>query len=969
MDTPHQAPGIIVRLPLILIIVTTLIALSASFASLLSGWLTIFQNLFYIPIILACYYYAKRGFSFSVLLSCTYFLLMLFASQDPVVLAGALIRVAIFIVVAGVITYLSTGRIQSEEALRESESRYRNLFESSRDAIMILEPPAWQFTSGNRSALQMFMAKDEEEFTSRKPWTYSPERQPDGRESGGKAREMIETAMHNGTHLFEWTHRRNNGEIFPATVLLSRVELAEKVFLQATVRDITDRKRTEEALRESEKKYRDFFTTSRDPVFITSPDGRWIDFNDSALEMFGYSSREELMSLPVAALYENPEERRALMQRIQTNDYVREYPVRLTRKDGRVIDTLVTSVPLRGEDGVVTSFIGSIRDITDLRRAQDELQREKDLWRATFDSIPDAIAIIDEHHRFIQVNQAMADALGISRESARGLACYTVVHGTETPPPSCPHAQLLKDGKTHSSEIYLPLFGGYFLLTTSPLFTPGGIVSGSVHVLRDITARKSVEDALRESEARYRELFENMSSGVAVYRVIDDGNDFVFKDFNRTAETIEEIQREYLIGRRVTEVFPGVSESGLFSVFQRVWRTGTSEFLPELVYRDSRVRESWRESWVYRLPGGDIVAVYNDISGRKRAEGEILFKNTLLETQQETSIDGILVVDSAGRIISYNSHFVAMWGISQEIIDSRSDERAIGAVLDSLADPEGFMVQVRFLYDHPEEKSREEITLKDGRVFDRYSAPMFGPGRAYYGRVWYFRDVTPRKKMEAALQQVNKKLHLMSSITRHDILNQLTILRGYLDLSGNCLHDPARLQEYIDREERAAATIESQIRFTRDYQDLGLQAPSWQSVLLNIEKAIAIIPMGTIRVEMMGSDVEIFADPLCEKVFFNLIDNAVRHGGDRMTTIGFSSRESEQGMALIVEDNGCGISPEDRKRLFERGFGKNTGLGLFLSREILSITGITITETSMPGGGARFEIVVPRGAYRVLPGK
>jgi PAS domain S-box-containing protein len=135
-----------------------------------------------------------------------------------------------------------TTRKRAEEALKESEDRYRNLFASSRDAIMTLEPPSWRFTSGNPATVQMFKVKDEAEFTSREPWALSPEFQPDGRESGDKAREMIETAMQNGTHFFEWTHKRQSGEDFPATVLLSRVELPGKVFLQATVRDITEYK-------------------------------------------------------------------------------------------------------------------------------------------------------------------------------------------------------------------------------------------------------------------------------------------------------------------------------------------------------------------------------------------------------------------------------------------------------------------------------------------------------------------------------------------------------------------------------------------------------------------------------------------------------------------------------------------------------------------------------------------------------
>src|SRR5208283_1268641 len=123
-----------------------------------------------------------------------------------------------------------TARKQTEKALRESNQRFQDLFESSRDAIMITEPPSWKFTSGNPAAVKMFGAKSEEEFISYSPWELSPERQPDGRASAEKAREMIEKAMREGSHFFEWTHRRIGGEEFPATVLISRMQSAEKVF-------------------------------------------------------------------------------------------------------------------------------------------------------------------------------------------------------------------------------------------------------------------------------------------------------------------------------------------------------------------------------------------------------------------------------------------------------------------------------------------------------------------------------------------------------------------------------------------------------------------------------------------------------------------------------------------------------------------------------------------------------------------
>ena len=144
-------------------------------------------------------------------------------------------------------------RVQSAVNLRESEERFRTLFESSRDAIMTLEPPSWRFTSGNPGCVAMFGARDEAHFTSLGPWELSPEFQPDGRPSGDKAKEMIETAMAEGSHFFEWTHRRVDGENFPATVLLTRVELGDRQFLQATVRDISEHKRAEADRRNLER--------------------------------------------------------------------------------------------------------------------------------------------------------------------------------------------------------------------------------------------------------------------------------------------------------------------------------------------------------------------------------------------------------------------------------------------------------------------------------------------------------------------------------------------------------------------------------------------------------------------------------------------------------------------------------------------------------------------------------------------
>jgi signal transduction histidine kinase len=224
-------------------------------------------------------------------------------------------------------------------------------------------------------------------------------------------------------------------------------------------------------------------------------------------------------------------------------------------------------------------------------------------------------------------------------------------------------------------------------------------------------------------------------------------------------------------------------------------------------------------------------------------------------------------------------------------------------------------------------------------------------------------------RSQKELLQTNEKLSLLSSITRHDISNQLHALSGYLELSRQTVKDPDLASELIAKEEKIADTIAHQINFTRDYEDMGIAAPAWQNVDGIVRQAAASLSMKEIRVMVDRPDLEIYADPLFGKVFYNLMDNAIKYGGTKITTIGITTHQSGTGLNLIFEDDGMGIAGEDKKHLFERGFGKNTGLGLFLSREILSITGIGIHETGEPGRGARFEMVVPKGEYRFVPAR
>jgi signal transduction histidine kinase len=209
--------------------------------------------------------------------------------------------------------------------------------------------------------------------------------------------------------------------------------------------------------------------------------------------------------------------------------------------------------------------------------------------------------------------------------------------------------------------------------------------------------------------------------------------------------------------------------------------------------------------------------------------------------------------------------------------------------------------------------------------------------------------------------ELNRKLRRMSSIARHDINNQLTILNGYLSLleSGTM-----KSGDVVPILQGATGKIECILRFTREYQELGAQPPAWQNVDEAVCLARATADPGTVRFRQDGCTCwEIYADPLLVRAFAGLIDNTLRHGG-QATEIRVRCTERQSRLVILYEDDGPGIPPAVRSSLFEHAKGKNTGYGLFVVKEILAMTGLTITETGEPGRGVRFEIVVPEGSFR-----
>jgi signal transduction histidine kinase len=218
-------------------------------------------------------------------------------------------------------------------------------------------------------------------------------------------------------------------------------------------------------------------------------------------------------------------------------------------------------------------------------------------------------------------------------------------------------------------------------------------------------------------------------------------------------------------------------------------------------------------------------------------------------------------------------------------------------------------------------------------------------------------------ELRAKVAFLEKKLQLVGSITRHDVLNQLTAIVGYNELLGMMIEDP-KLKSFLEKERLAIDKIRRQFQFAKDYQNIAMEPPQWQNIRNLVTRVSENIDLRGARIVTETGNTSMLADPELDKVFYHLFENALRHGG-ATTEIRITFQETGTGGVLVVENNGTGIPDAEKKKIFDRGYGKGTGWGLFLVREILAVSGMTITETGDPGKWPRFEILLPRGTFRI----
>ncbi|MFA5347171.1 MAG: PAS domain S-box protein [Methanoregula sp.] len=337
---------------------------------------------------------------------------------------------------------------------------------------------------------------------------------------------------------------------------------------------------------------------------------------------------------------------------------------------------------------------------------------------------------------------------------------------------------------------------------------------------------------------------------------------------------------------------------------------------------------------------------------------EIREKDEKFHRLFDTADHGILILESdSKKIIDANSFISNLTGYSHENLIGRN------------------LRETGFFRDTPVEQFYKELEnsayvlyndipleTKDGRIIDvEFVSEVYSFHDELVIQCSVY-DISGRKQIENARVLARKNLNLFSSITRHDILNQLMVVSGSLELASYGLQEPELLQ-HLNRAQAAAKNIQRQITFSREYENLGAEAPAWQRVSAVIHRAFFELHTDAITLDIPQDTIDIYADPLLEKVFFHLFNYAYRHG-EKVTRIEVSYQYATTGLILAITDNGIGISPEDKPRLFVRSSGNEKALGLFLAQTILEITGLTIRESGEYKKGTRFEIIIPMEGFR-----
>ncbi|MDE4908378.1 PAS domain S-box protein [Methanogenium marinum] len=708
-----------------------------------------------------------------------------------------------------------------------------------------------------------------------------------------------------------------------------------------------------EALRESEQMYEGIFAYTGSATAILEEDMTISLANPAFADISGYS-QEEIEGRMKWSSFVHPDDLSRLQEyhrsrRCSPGSAPENYEFKFVDCLGNVRTIYMTIGLIPGTSRSVASHI----DITELKEMRDRLTL---IGNILDDSLNEIYFFDSNTLRFTQANRGARENLGYSTEELMALTPVDLK-------PECTDesfrkviAPLLlgekdivsfttihrrKDGTEYPVEVHVHLSH----VVSPPVF---------VAMIIDITSRQNLEEETRI----LRHMVDGAPSAITIH---DYDGRFIYA--NRSTLEMHGNSHDEFISLRLQDIVVPSSPTWFEDNFLEVKEKGEISFEGERRRKDGTIypvfvhlsQARWGDKAV-------VLSIAEDTTESRKIVNALRESRIQLGYALDAANEGIWDWDIAREKAYFSPHYLKMLGYEPDefaiTYDAwwnyvHPDDRPVleSIIQETLSVQKDYVGEFRML-----KKDGSYLwVFARGRVMETDSE-----GRPLR-MVGTHTDISERKQVEEALRLANRKLQLLSGITRHDILNQAMALNGYISLLEEMNPDPA-LGDYLQKMHQAALLIEQTIAFTREYERIGQNEPKWIS-LQAVAEDLAM--NADLRVMISCEDVEVFADPLITTVFSNLIDNIIRHGGGA-TDVVVSCAPAESGKFTIAwEDNGIGVPNALKKRIFDRGYGNNTGLGLFYVREILSITGITICECGTEGRGARFELVVPPGGWRM----
>lgn len=874
---------------------------------------------------------------------------------------------------------MSIDRRRGLESLRESEARFRALFENSNDAIFLMRDE--EFIQCNRKTEEIFGGK-REQILGRTPIDLSPEFQRGGKLSRTEAQSRIRAAARGTPQHFEWQHTRLDGSVFDAEVSLNPMEIKGEIILQAIVRDITGRKAAEQALRSAEAKFRALIEHSSEAIGLIDEHGVIIYESPASTRMLGYAPGELLKQ----SLFEflPPEDQDAdvrRMKRLLVHPGATVSGEILFRHKGgswRWLDVVGTNLL---HEPAVGAIVLNYRDITERKHAEEQLYRSRQMLQLVLDNIPQRVFWKDHNFKYVGCNRPCAVDAGLTDPSEiKGRTDFELSWKALAPIYRADDADVMEsDTPKMNYEEPLPgPDGSTFWLKTSkvPMHDQEGAVIGVLGTYEDITDRKRAQEELLLEKTRFQQLYENVTLGIAML----DADDKIVQ-VNPAFTRIFQYTPEEICGHKINDILVPqeyTDQGSLLSAEARQGRPVESEGLRK------RKDGTLAHVQIYGVPiGADgvtigIFGIYEDITARREAEETMREQATLLDVSR----DAIGVLDLEGKVLYWNKGAEALFGY-------RADEM-LNSTSVPLYNPDSHLTRKeafeRVLAAGEWSGEIRQMTKagKDVTVQSRWTLVRDSEGKPKSILV-VSTDVTEKKKLEAQFHHAQRleTIGTLAGGIAHDLNNVLAPILMSIEM--------LQMKATDERTKNLIRTIESSAKRGSDIVKQVLTfARSVEGERILLQPKHLVRDMERIAIETFPKSIEIRSDiskdlwtiegdaTQLHQVLLNLCINArdaMPQGGTlEMNAENITLTENDmhihlnarpgQYVVMSVRDTGIGIPADVMDKIFDPFFttkdvGKGTGLGLSTALGIVESHKGFITVSSEWGKGTKFRVYVP----------